>query len=73
MQNTYHLLSDLEPNSGDWWQKTMSKRLCVDNLGQTVGSVTHLPKTNGRNDNKNQIGWDDEHDADMSIHLADEE
>ena len=45
----------------------------VDNDTWTVESVTHFPKTDGLNDNVNCCGWDDDRDADMTVHLVREE
>jgi hypothetical protein len=46
----------------------------VNNRTWTVDSVTHFPKEErGRNDNENCNGWDEDRDADMTVHLVDEE
>lgn len=41
----------------------------VNNDPWTVDRVAHLPKGNGRNDNETWFNWDDDRDADMSVHL----
>ena len=45
--------------------------MVVDNDTWTVESVTHFPKEGGRNDNENCNGWDEDRDADMTVHLVD--
>jgi hypothetical protein len=48
----------------------IGETVIVDNKTWTVEEVTHFPKQNGRNDNENCCGWDDDRDADLSVHLA---
>jgi hypothetical protein len=49
-------------------------RVVVDNKTWTVDRVvTHFPKENGINDNENCCPWDDDRDADLFIHLVDED
>ena len=47
--------------------------MVVDNHTWSVESVTHFPKDSGRNGNENSSGWDEERDADMTVHLVEKE
>ena len=49
------------------------EKVVVDDKFWTVKSVTHLPKTNGVNDNENCCGWDEDQDADLTVHLKDDD
>jgi hypothetical protein len=51
----------------------VGEEVVVDNHIWKVDSITHFPKENGLNDNKDRCGWDDERDADLSVHLAERE
>ncbi len=51
----------------------VGEQVVVDNRTWTVDSVTHFPKESGRNDNENCNAWDEDRDADMTVHLVDEE
>jgi hypothetical protein len=49
------------------------EEVVVDNRIWIVGTVTHLPKVEGVNDNEDCCGWDLDRNADMTIHLVDRE
>jgi hypothetical protein len=51
----------------------VGEEVVVDNHIWKVDSITHFPKENGLNDNKDRCGWDDERDADLTVHLAETE
>ena len=51
----------------------VGEQIVVDNRFWRVDSVTHLPKENGKNDNADCCGWDDDQDADLTGHLKDED
>ena len=51
----------------------VGEKVVVNNQFWTVESVTHFPKESGRNDNENCNGWDEDRDADMSVHLVEEQ
>lgn len=48
----------------------LGEQVVVNNDIWTVDSVTHFPKRDGLNDNKSCCGWDDERDADITVHLV---
>lgn len=51
----------------------VGEKVVIDDKFWTVCNVTHLPKTNGANDNENMCAWDDSRDADMTVHLKDDD
>jgi len=51
----------------------VGEKIVVDNHTWSVESVTHFPKDSGRNGNENSSGWDEERDADMTVHLVEKE
>jgi len=51
----------------------VGEKIVVDNHTWSVESVTHFPKDSGRNENENSSGWDEERDADMTVHLVEKE
>jgi hypothetical protein len=51
----------------------VGEKVVIDNHTWTADSVTHLPKQSGRNDNENCNDWDQDRDADLTVHLVDRE
>ena len=66
-EGSIHHLATLEMHTSP----RVGEELVVDNKLWTVDKVTHFPKSNGKNGNENCCGWDDDRDADMTVHLKD--
>lgn len=49
------------------------EKVIVNDKFWIVKSVTHLPKQNDINDDENCCGWDDDRDADLTVHLKEDD